>query len=136
MTVSLQQTPPDCVLEMMMLRSDSFSLKMYIANGLSLNTGSESDGRGSEIFRNLLRVDEFDGIEGVLNVHDGQKRAEDFILHDRVGRLDVDQNGGLDESLVRVDFSTDGDGSTLHEVDDSPDEGEKFETSATFKKFN
>lgn len=119
-----------------MLRSDSFSLKMYIANGLSLNTGSESDGRGSEIFRNLLRVDEFDGIEGVLNVHDGQKRAEDFILHDRVGRLDVDQNGGLDESLVRVDFSTDGDGSTLHEVDDSPDEGEKFETSANFKKFN
>lgn len=37
MIVSLQQTPPLCVLLRIALRSDSFSVNMYIAKGLSLN---------------------------------------------------------------------------------------------------
>lgn len=37
MIVSLQHTPPDDVFAMIKLRSTSLSLKMYIANGLSLN---------------------------------------------------------------------------------------------------
>lgn len=36
MIVSLQHTPPDDVFAMIVLRSDSLSLKMYNANGLSL----------------------------------------------------------------------------------------------------
>lgn len=40
MIVSLQQTPPDAVFAMIVLRSVSLSLKIYNANGLSLNEKS------------------------------------------------------------------------------------------------
>lgn len=43
MMVSLQQTPPEAVFEMMVLRSASLAEKMYKASGLSLKEFTVSD---------------------------------------------------------------------------------------------
>lgn len=40
--------------------------------------------------RNLQCVDEFDGIEGVLDSHDGQDGTENLVLHDRIRRFHID----------------------------------------------
>lgn len=65
------------------------------------------------------RVDELYGIEGVLNVHDRQDWPKNFFLHDRVGRLDIDENRWLDELVSRICFAANGDVPVLQKACDA-----------------
>lgn len=120
MTVSLQHTPPEDVFEIMTLRSESLLEKMYKARGLSLLSRNIVNVTGLTFhFGDSHRVDELYGIEGVLNVHDRQNRAEDFFLHDRVSRLHVNKNGRLDILVGRVCFAADSDIPVLQKACDA-----------------
>lgn len=111
MTVSLQHTPPEDVLEIMTSRSDSLLEKMYSAKGLSLFSRKiinfTVDLLG--IFGQLHRVNELYGIEGVVNVHDRQNWTKNFLLHDWVRRLYVHENRRLDVLVVCICFAANSD---------------------------
>lgn len=59
-------------------------------------------------FSFLPGIDEFDGLEGVLNIDDWQNWSEYFVLHDRIFWLDIHQNCWRNVFVVGICGSAEG----------------------------
>ena len=63
-------------------------------------------GEHVEAERLLPVVDEVHGLVGTLHVDEGEDRAEDLLLHDGVGRIDIAEHGDGDEQVRLVVLPT------------------------------
>lgn len=60
-------------------------------------------------------VDELDGIVCIVHVQNRQNRAENLVLHNRIGRLNIDKDRGRNVTILQIRFTTDRNIGTLQQ---------------------